>query len=104
MVNSDQLGYVLIAVGVCVALLSAGFGSATERACTIDSVVYDRIGIHPSGVAITDVEFATATIEWYDGCNWHTNSLVPLVLGLLVSASGIRIVHSNRTADSETDQ
>lgn len=82
MVSRTHIGYALILAGVGIGLLSLGFGGATDRACLeINSVVYETIGIHPSTAAITGVDLSDGTIEWYDGCNWRTNSFVPLVVG-----------------------
>ena len=92
MILPSRLRYLLVALGVGIGLLSIGFGGATQRACPgIDSIVYEVIRVHPSGVKITNIGFTTATIEWYDGCNWRTQSLVPVALGFLVSLVGFLI-------------
>jgi hypothetical protein len=94
----------LVAAGVGIALLSVWTGGATDRACPLDGVAYDLIGIHLAGVAVTDVDLATATFEWYDGCNWHTNSLVPVAVGGVVSTAGALLLRVNRSGASETNQ
>lgn len=97
MVRSSQFGLLLVAVGIVVGLLSFGFGGATDRGCPgIESVVYDTVGVAPGGAAITDVDLAAMTLEWYDGCNWRTLPLAPLVAGSLVSIAGVVVTASGR--------
>lgn len=104
MIRPSHVGYLTIAVGIMIGLLSFRFGGGTQRACPgIDSFVYDLISVQPSRMGITNIEFATATIEWYDGCNWHTQSLVPVVLGLFVSLAGVGTVRAYGSTDSEAD-
>lgn len=101
----SQTGYLLIVIGVGIGLLSLRVGGTTQRACPgIDSTLYELVRVHPSGVRITGFEFTTATLYWYDGCNWRTNSLVPAIFGLAVSVMGVGIVHSDRAHNSEMDQ
>jgi hypothetical protein len=98
MIRPSRFGVLLVGLGVAIGLLSIRFGGATQRACPgIESVVYRTVGVHPAGVAITDVEFTTATVEWYDGCNWRDQSLVPLVLGGIVSVAGIVVTGANES-------
>lgn len=103
MVRGTHIGYALILVGVGIGLLSFGFGGATARACPqINSVVYATIGVHPTGVAITGVDIGSGSIQWYDGCNWRTNSFVPLVVGGLVSTAGVLTLRVMTSRNSET--
>lgn len=95
MVRSIRLGLLLVVVGVVIALLSFGFGGATDRACPgIGSILYETIGVAPGRAAITGVDVAAMTLEWYDGCNWRTLPLAPLVAGPLVSVAGIAVAAS----------
>jgi hypothetical protein len=104
MARMSRFGYLLVALGVAIGLLSISFGGATERACPgIESIVYEMFRVHPAGVKITDIEFATGTIEWYDGCNWREQSLVPLGLGLVVSLAGVVAIRMDAPGGSEPD-
>lgn len=95
MVRSSRLGLLLVVAGIVVGLLSFGFGGATDRACPgIESVVYETVGVAPGGAAITDVDLAAMTLEWYDGCNWRTLPLAPLSAGSLVSVAGVVVTAS----------
>ena len=92
-----------MAWGVGIGVLSMGFGGATQRACPgIESVAYEMIRVHPSSVKLTNIEFGTATLRWYDGCNWRTQSLVPLVSGFIVSLIGTVVIRANGSGGSET--
>ena len=98
MILPCRLGFLLVALGVGIGLLSIGFGGSTQRACPgINSIVYEMIRVHPSGVEITNIGFTTVTIEWYDGCNWRTQSLVPVTLGLLLSLVGFLTIRSKNS-------
>lgn len=102
MVNRAYIGYALIVVGVGIGLLSLTFGGATDRACPeIDSIVYETTGVQPSGLAITGINLGDWTVEWYDGCNWRTNSLIPLIFGSFISFAGVLTVRSVDPTDSE---
>lgn len=104
MVSRVHLGHALIIVGVGIGLLSLSLGGATQRACpAIGSAVYETIGVQPTGVAVTGIDLSDGTIEWYDGCNWRTNSLVPLAVGGLASIAGVLTVRSIDARDSETE-
>lgn len=104
MVRRAHLGYTLIIVGVCICLLSFTLGGGTDRTCPeIDSIVYETTGVQPTEVAITGIDLGDVTVEWYDGCNWRTNSLVPVVFGGLISFAGVLTVRSADPTDSETD-
>jgi len=97
----SRVGWLLVFAGIAVALLSFGFGGSTARACPeLGGPVYDTLGIHPGGVELLAVDLADATVEWYDGCNWRTNSLLPLGVGLLVTAAGLRTAVRQRVADA----
>jgi len=99
----SRLGSALVAAGVAVAALSLRIGGATQRACPgIDSAIYDRFGVHPSGVRLVSVDLLAASIEWYDGCNWHTQSLLPLSLGLALVAAGVVVLARASGADAES--
>ncbi|MDS0259976.1 hypothetical protein NDI56_11285 [Haloarcula sp. S1CR25-12] len=90
MVSRTRLGHLLVTAGVGIALLSPWFGGSTALACPeLGGPVYDTFGVHPGGVAITGIDLADGTVEWYDGCNWRTNSFLPLVAGLVVSLAGV---------------
>lgn len=77
-------------IGLAVAALTLRVGGATQRACPgIDSVLYDRFGVYPDEARLVSVDLLAASLEWYDGCNWHTQSLLPLYVGLLVVGVGV---------------
>lgn len=77
-------------LGLTVAALSLRLGGSTDRACPgIDSALYDRFGIYPDEARLVGVDLLAASLEWYDGCNWHTQSLLPLYVGLLVVVGGV---------------
>ncbi|WP_152436561.1 hypothetical protein [Halosimplex carlsbadense] len=89
----DRAEYALVVVGVVCCGLTARVGGSTQRACPgIDSAVYEAVGVDPWGVRVLGVELPSLALSWYDGCNWRTNSLVPLALGLccLVTAAALR--------------
>lgn len=89
----SRLGYALAVLGVAVAALSFRFGGATERACPgIDSAIYERFGVHPSGVRLVSVDLLAASMEWYDGCNWHTQSLLPVCVALGLVVAGVVVL------------
>jgi hypothetical protein len=89
----SRLGYALVVLGVAVAALSFRVGGATERACPgIDSEIYERFGVHPSGVRLVSVDLFAASFEWYDGCNWHTQSLLPVYVGLGLVVAGVVVL------------
>jgi hypothetical protein len=97
----SRLGYALAAAGVAVAALSLRLGGATERACPgIDSAVYERFGVHPTGARLVSVDLVAASVEWYDGCNWHMQSLLPLSLGLALVAAGLVVLSRPSDADA----
>jgi hypothetical protein len=103
--RSPRLDYLLVAGGLGLALLSFRFGGATQRACPgIESVVYDLLSVHPPAVRVTAVDVTEATIEWYDGCNWHRQSLLPVGLGFAVSLVGAGRRYRNRAGDPETGE
>lgn len=78
----DRAEYALAAVGVVCCGLTARVGGSTQRACPgIDSTVYEAVGVDPWGVRLLGVELPSLALSWYDGCNWRTNSLLPLALG-----------------------
>ncbi|WP_436931024.1 hypothetical protein [Halosimplex halobium] len=78
----DRTEHALAAVGIALCALTARVGSSTRRLCPgIDSAVYDAVGVDPWGARLLGVEVTSLTLSWYDGCNWRTNSLAPLVLG-----------------------
>ena len=103
MPRSLRFGHLLVAAGVGIALLSVWTGGATDRACQIDGVAYDLVGIHLAGASVTGVDLAAATIEWYDGCNWHTNSLVPVAVGAVAPAAGTLALRLPDAPASETN-
>lgn len=104
MTRRSRIGYLLVVAGVGVAALSLRVGGATERACPgIDSAVYDRFGVLPSEVRVVSVDVAAASLEWYDGCNWHMQSLLPLYVGLLVVLAGVAVLSRASTADSGSE-
>ena len=89
MLTRVRLGWLLVVVGVGIAVLSLTVGGSTARACPgLDESMYGALGVHPAGVELTGLDLADATVEWYDGCNWRTNSAVPLALGTPVSLAG----------------
>jgi hypothetical protein len=95
-------GYALVVVGLGVAASSFRLGGATERACPgIDSVIYDWFGVYPSEARIVSVDLLAASIEWYDGCNWHTQSLLPVYVGALVVLAGVVVL--SRAPDADVD-
>ena len=77
------VGYVLIALGIVLCLLTFALSGGTERACPdIDSVMYDTIGIYPAEFELIGVDWSNLELEWYDGCNWRSGHLLYLVLGI----------------------
>lgn len=83
MVRYRRVGYALLALGVILSIFPFVFAGGTQRACPgIESVVYDTIGIHPAGFAVTGVDWSSFEVQWYDGCNWRSGPLIPLVLGI----------------------
>lgn len=104
MARMSRFGCLLVALGMAIGLLSVSFGGATQRACPgIESIVYEMFRVHPGGVKITDIEFAAGTVEWYDGCNWREQSLVPLGLGFVVSLAGIVAIRVDGSGGSGSD-
>ena len=102
MLRRSRLGSALAVLGVAAAALSLRVGGATQRACPgIDSAIYDRFGVDPSGVRLVSVDLLAASVEWYDGCNWHTQSLLPLYLGLGLVAAGVVVQSRASDADAE---
>ncbi|WP_435075721.1 hypothetical protein [Halorubrum sp. HHNYT27] len=104
MLRSLRFGHVLVVLGVGIALLSVWTGGATDRGCPIDGVAYDLVGIHLAGASVTEIDLAAGTLEWYDGCNWHTNSLVPVAVGGVVSTAGVLALWLNGAAVPETKE
>ena len=93
MLRRSRLGSALAVLGVAAAALSLRVGGATQRACPgIDSAIYDRFGVDPSGVRLVSVDLLAASVEWYDGCNWHTQSLLPVYVGLGLVVAGIVVL------------
>jgi len=88
-----RIGYALLIVGVVLSAFPFVFAGSTERQCPeIDSIVYDTVGIHPTGFAITGVDLSRFELLWYDGCNWHNGPLAPLLLGVAGFAAGLVVV------------
>jgi hypothetical protein len=98
--HRTRLGYPLGVIGVAVAALSLRIGGATQRACGIENAVYERFGVHPNGVRVVSVDLLAASVEWYDGCNWHTQSLLPVYVGLALVAGGVVV---SRTSAADAD-
>ncbi len=83
------LGVACLSAGIGLVLLSFTLSGATERACPeLASLSYEFLGVHLRGVRLTDIDLTAATIEWYDGCNWHTQSFVPVLGGAVFIAIG----------------
>jgi hypothetical protein len=95
-----RLGYALGLVGVAVAALSLRIGGATQRACGIEGAIYERFGVQPSGFRVVSVDLLAASVEWYDGCNWHTQSLVPVYVGLSLAVAGVVLTQTS-AADAD---
>ena len=101
MARRARLGWLLVVAGIGIAALSLTVGGSTARACPgLGGVVYETVGVHPGGIELVGVDLADATVEWDDGCNWRTNSVLPLVVGLPVTVGGLVIVVRQRTADA----
>ncbi len=89
-------------IGLGVAALTFRVGGATQRACPgIDSALYDRFGVYPREARVVSVDVLAASLEWYDGCNWHTQSLLPLYVGLLVVVVGGVFLSRASAADAD---
>ncbi|QPV64018.1 hypothetical protein I7X12_05150 [Halosimplex litoreum] len=89
---SDRTEYALAVVGVALCALTARVGGSTQRACPgVDGAVYEAVGVDPRGVRLLGVELPSLALSWYDGCNWRTNSLVPLALGCLCLLAAVVI-------------
>lgn len=53
-IRPSRFGRLLVVLGVGIGVLSIGFGGTTQRACPgIESVVYEMVRVHPSGVIRT---------------------------------------------------
>ena len=100
MLRRARLSYLLVVAGIGIAALSLTVGGSTARACPgIGGFVYRTFGVHPGGVELVGIDPATATVEWYDGCNWRTNSLLPLGIGLFVACGGLLTLVRQRYSD-----
>jgi hypothetical protein len=101
MSRRSPFGDALVAIGLGIAALSLRVGGATERACPgIDSAIYERFGIYPNEARLASVDVLAASLEWYDGCNWHTQSLLPLSVGLFVVFGGFAVLSRASVADA----
>jgi len=88
----DRAEYALAVVGVVLCGLAARIGGSTQRACPgIDSAVYEAVGVDPWGIRLLGVDLPSLALSWYDGCNWRTNSLVPLALGCLCLLAAVAV-------------
>lgn len=98
----SRIGSVLVAIGTVVAALSLRLGGATQRACPgIDSPFYEYFGVHPSGLRLVGVDLVAASVEWYDGCNWHTQSLLPVYVGSLLVVGGLVVLSRTSTVHAD---
>lgn len=82
MSSPRYVGALFIVLGIIFLALTASLSGGTERACDMNSVVYDTIGIHPTESTLTEIDLSNAEVQWYDGCNWHDGPLIPFLLGL----------------------
>ncbi|WP_267642493.1 hypothetical protein [Haloarchaeobius amylolyticus] len=62
-------------------LVVASPGACTERACPGETT-------GPTDYRLTGIDTQDHTVEYYDGCNWCTRSLVWLSLGVAAIGSG----------------
>ncbi|RXK49305.1 hypothetical protein [Halorientalis pallida] len=90
MFRSRLAGYGVIGLGVLCTLSILTLGGSTQRRCPeVGGRVYDAIGVDPTGLRLTGFDLGQLAITWYDGCNWHTVTVLPLLVGGLLLASGV---------------
>lgn len=100
MTTPHRIGYALVAAGIGVGALSLGVGGTTDLACPgIDSAFYDRFGVLPGEANVVSVAVLGATLEWHDGCNRHTQSVLTFYVGLLVALGGVAVLSREAPAD-----
>jgi hypothetical protein len=98
MLRSRLAGYGLIGPGVLCALSILTLGGGTERHCPgVDGPVFEAVGVGPTGLRLTGFDLAQLTVTWYDGCNWHTVTVLPLLVGGLLLAVGIVTVRRSES-------
>lgn len=91
--RSRRVGLVIVVLGLLLCVLAFGYSGSTQRACPgLESVAYDTVGVDPGGFEVTSVDRSTMELAWYDGCNWRSSSLVPLLAGLASLGLGLAFV------------
>ncbi|SIR92683.1 hypothetical protein SAMN05421858_4597 [Haladaptatus litoreus] len=87
---SRRIGFILVPLGVVLLPLTIFTGSGTLGACPESAP--DFLGIDFSQARILDLQVATMSLSWYDGCNWRSSWLVPSVLGFVLIAIGLVLI------------
>ena len=62
-------------------------GASTLRGC--EGFNPDFLGIEFSRAEITGIDLRAMTVSWYDGCNWHTGSLLLFGITLCLVIAGL---------------
>jgi hypothetical protein len=89
--RARYLAWLCVLVGLTLAPVSFLTGTSTLAACEFGgfySTVYDAVGIYPPGYTV-DVVWSDLQVVWSDGCNGHVASLVPSLLGWVLSLVGV---------------
>ena len=83
------IGFLLVLLGVGLMPLTL-VGASTARGC--EDFNPDLLGIEFNRAEITGVDLQAMTVSWYDGCNWHTGSLLLFGITLCLVVAGLFLV------------
>jgi len=79
-----------IILGLTFIPLTFAFSGSTAALCTdVGGIAYDVIEINLGSFRITEVNLSGLRFFWYDGCNTHVSSLIPVLLGIWMIGFGI---------------
>ena len=98
MTPRQQIGALLVGVGLLLCLFPLVVGSGTLAQCLEMGLFYELFGIDPLQFRAS-VDLRTLEIRWFDGCNAHRSSLVPTLVGAAVLAIGVGIGASGSDED-----